>query len=64
MRNQANLRHLRMKRDVYIYARKTGDNKWCNDILSELEGENYHELIQLLQNEDYQAATVWIENNY
>lgn len=50
-----------------IYAHKYAYNhkamEWCNSIIEELEAENYHTLIKMLLNCEWQAAYKWIDEN-
>lgn len=58
-----NKQTLRNKIDAHKYAYNHGDMEWCNSIIAELEAENYHTLVKLLIDCEWQAAYEWIEEN-
>ena len=54
---------LHNKRYAHEYAYNHNDMEWCDCILTELEAENYHTLVSLLRDCEWQAAYEWIEKN-
>ena len=58
-----NKQTLHNKRYAHEYAYNHGDMEWCNSIIAELEAENYHALVKLLTDCEWQAAYEWIEEN-
>lgn len=56
-------RQLKNKVYSYEYSVKHGNAEHCKRIISELEAENFHSLVKLLINGEYQLANEWIENN-
>lgn len=49
---------------AYKYSLNHGNLKQCQHIITELEAENFHNLIELLVNEKYQLAIEEIEKDY
>lgn len=58
-----NKQKLRNKIDAHIYAYNHNDTEWCDSIIADLEAENYHTLVKLLINCDWQTASEWIDEN-
>ena len=58
-----NKQTLHNKRYAHEYAYNHGDMEWCNSIIAELEAENYHTLVKLLIDCEWQSAYEWIEEN-
>ena len=58
-----NKQTLHNKRYAHEYAYNHRDMEWCSSIIAELESENYHELVKLLIDCEWQAAYEWIEKN-
>lgn len=56
-------RQLKNKVYAYEYSVKHENEEHCKRIISELETENFHKLVKLLINGEYQLANEWIENN-
>lgn len=56
-------RKLRNKIYAHEYAHNHGNMEWCESILTQLEAENYHTLVVLLQECEWTAAYKWIEEN-
>lgn len=54
---------LHNKRYAHEYAYIHNDMEKCNCILAELEAENFHILVSLLRDYEWQAAYEWIEEN-
>lgn len=59
-----NKQTLRNKVYAHKYAHNNEDTEWCNSIIAELEAENYHTLVKLLIDCEWQTAYEWIEKNF
>lgn len=58
-----NKQKLRNKIHAHKYAYNHDNMEWCNSIITELEAENYHELVKLLIACEWQKAYEWIKKN-